>query len=177
MIIRRLLPSDVAAYRRIRLRGLRESPEASGSSYGEEMKRPVKSFASRLEHTRAKWTYGAFEGQRLVGILSLIRDEREKERHKAAIVGMYVDSRVRRRGIGRCLLKRAIETARQLRGLRRVRLAVVESNRSALSLYASAGFKVYGREEEALLVSGKFYSELFLVRTLFKSKRPTEDPH
>jgi RimJ/RimL family protein N-acetyltransferase len=166
MIIRRLSPADAAAYRRLRLRGLRSNPEAFGSSYGEEAKRPVKAFARRLERTRATWTFGAFEGRRLVGVLSLIRAERRKERHKAEIVGMYVDPAVRRKGIGRALLRRAVETAHTLAGLRRVRIAVVEANRPALGLYESAGFRVYAREEDALLVRGRLYSMLFLVRTL-----------
>ena len=170
MIIRRLSPSDVAAYRRLRLRGLRKNPEASGSSYGELVKWSVKDFASELEQTRTKWKFGAFIGRRLVGAVSLIRDERIKERHKAAIVGMYVDFHIRRKGVGRGLLMRAIETAQQLRGLRRVRLAVVESNKPALRLYRTAGFKVYGREKEALLVNGRFYSDLLLVRTVLRSR-------
>ncbi len=166
MIIRRLSPADAAAYRRVRLRGLRENPEAFGSSYGEEARRPVKMFAGRLERTRATWAFGAFEGRRLVGVLSLIRAERRKERHKAEIVGMYVDPAARRKGIGRALLGRAVKTARTLPGLRRVRIAVVESNRPALRLYESEGFKIYAREEDALLVRGMLYSMLFLFRTL-----------
>ena len=157
---------DVADYRRLRLRGLRESPAAFGSSYDEEVKRPVKTFIARLEQTAGKWTFGAIDNERLVGVLSLIREGRKKERHKASILGMYVDRTMRRKGIGRELLKRAIETAHRFRGLRQVRLAVVEANRPALRLYESAGFKVYGREEAALFVAGKFYSELFLIRRL-----------
>jgi ribosomal protein S18 acetylase RimI-like enzyme len=170
MTIRRLSPSDVRAYRRIRLRGLRMNPEAFGSSYGEQTKQPLKVFAGQLERTLTRWMFGAFVGRQLVGVVGLKRDERAKERHKAEIVGMYVDSDMRRKGIGRSLLLRAFETARRLRGIRRVRLAVVESNKSALRLYKAAGFEVYGREEEALLVSGKFYTELFLSRRVARSR-------
>jgi ribosomal protein S18 acetylase RimI-like enzyme len=61
------------------------------------------------------------------------------------------------------LIHRILETARELKGLRQVRLAVVEVNKSALRLYESAGFEIYGREEAALRVGGKFYTELFLA--------------
>ena len=166
MTIRRLSPPDAAAYRRLRLRGLRESPEAFGGSYAEEARRPLKAFAGRLRRARAAWTFGAFEGGRLVGVLSLIRAERRKERHKAEVVGMYVDSGMRRRGIARALLARAVATAHGLRGLRRVKIAVVESNTPALRLYECAGFRVYGREEDALLVGGRFYAMLLLDRAL-----------
>jgi len=166
MIIKRLSRMDVVAYRRLRLRGLRESPTAFGSSHSEEAKRPLEAFSARLEHSATKWVFGAFERGRLVGIVSLVRESKPKERHKASIYGMYVDRKARRNGIGRQLLNRVIETARGLKGLRQVRLAVVESNKPAFRLYESAGFEIYGREEAALCVSGKFYSELFLAYRL-----------
>jgi GNAT superfamily N-acetyltransferase len=166
MLVRRLSSSDVVAYRRIRLLGLRKNPEAFGSSYSDEAKRPLKAFLYRLKLTDNIWTFGAFENDRLVGVVSLVREERAKERHKASIYGMFVDPRNRRKGIGRELIKRAIKTARQLRGLRQVRLGVVASNRPALGLYQSFGFGIYGRESAALLVGKRFYSELFLVRRI-----------
>ncbi len=163
MTIRRLSPSDITEYRRLRLRGLRESPAALGSSYSEEVKRPAGAFVDRLRQAPGRWTMGAFDNDQLVGVLRLIREDKIKERHKASIFGMYVDRRWRRKGIGRALLKHAIEIARRLRGLKQVKLAVVEGNHPALHLYETAGFKVYGREVAALYVGGGYYSELFLV--------------
>jgi GNAT superfamily N-acetyltransferase len=177
MVIQRLTPSDVVEYRRIRLRGLRESPTAFGSSYEEEVKRPIEMFVARLEQADGKWAFGAFENNRIVGVVTLIREDGEKERHKASIFGMYVEPEMRRKGIARELLGRAIATARRVRGLKQLRLSVVETCRPALRLYKSEGFKVYGREEDALLVSGAFYTELLLVRKLrrlsSRSPRPT----
>ena len=170
MTIRRLTPADVSAYRRIRLRGLRECPAAFGSSYAEEVKRPRAAFAHRLAQTPARWTLGAFEAGRLVGVLSLVRETRAKEKHKAAIYGMYVERPSRRTGIGRALVAHALATARQLRGLRQVRLAVVASNLAARRLYAAAGFTVYGREAAALFVAGRYHAELFLVRRLRRGR-------
>jgi ribosomal protein S18 acetylase RimI-like enzyme len=164
MTLRRLSPLDATEYRRLRLRGLRESPTAFGSSYAEEVKRPLKAFVARLEQTPTKWTFGAFENERLVGVVTLIREEKRKEKHKASIFGMYVDRKERRKGVGRELLNFVLEAARRMRGLKQLRLAVVEGNRPARCLYEGAGFKTYGREEAALCVAGKFYSELFLVR-------------
>ena len=163
MVIERLSPLQVTAYRRLRLRGLRESPTAFGSSHAEEAKFPLKTFAARLEPSPAKWVFGAFEGKRLVGVVTLIREDKRKERHKASIYGMYVEPKLRRKGVGRQLIARALDTARRLRGLKQVRLCVVEANLPARRLYESVGFTVYGREEDALLVAGKFHAELLLV--------------
>jgi len=163
MIIKRLSPADATAYRRLRLRGLRESPAAFGSSYGEEAKRPLKAFAARLESSADRWVFGAFVGGRLIGVVTLIREEKKKERHKASIYGMFVDPKVRQQGIGAQLITRVMATARRMRGLKQIRLGVVESNRPARRLYENAGFEVYGREKDALLVAGRFHAELLLV--------------
>ena len=180
MIIRRLLPADAEVFRRLRLRGLRESPASFGSSYREETKRPASAFVTRLELSMANWVFGAFEQDRLVGVVALVREEQTKEHHKASVFGMYVDARMRRKGIGRALMTIVLQVARELRGLRQVRLSVVESNRAALRLYESLGFKVYGREEAALLVSGRFFTELLLVRRVFRrspTRRQSQRPH
>jgi ribosomal protein S18 acetylase RimI-like enzyme len=166
MNIRRLSPPDAIAYRRLRLRGLRQSPMAFGSSHAEEAKYPLAVFEARLQQSATKWAFGAFAGEQLVGVVTLIRDGKPKARHKASIYGMYVERKMRRNGLGRQLLSRALEAARRMPGLRQVRLAVVEGNRPALRLYESAGFKIYGREEAALRVAGKLYAELFLAHRL-----------
>ena len=127
---------------------------------------PRKAFVARLEQTEAKWVFGALENKRLVGVVTLIREGHLKEKHKASIYGLYVDRRMRGKGIGRLLLDRVIQTAHGLPKLKQVRLAVVEGNDPALQLYAAAGFKVYGREADALFVRGKFYAEYFLALRL-----------
>ncbi len=172
MIIKRLSRLDVRAYRLIRLRGLRQCPTSFGSSYSEDAKRPLREFAGLLTRAAHKWTFGGFEGERLVGVVTLVRDQRRKERHKASIVGLYVDPSMRRKGVARALLSHAMETARKMRGLRQLRLSVTEANQSAVQLYRSLGFSIYGREEDALYVRGAFHAELLLAR--FIEKQPNQ---
>lgn len=49
-------------------------------------------------------------------------------------------------------------------GLRQVTLAVTAGNESAVALYRSMGFEVYGREPHALLVDGVLHDDLQMVR-------------
>lgn len=168
--IRRLGPSDAQAFRRLRLEALRESPTAFGSSYGEEARRPLSSFRKRLERRPGQWVFGRVDRRTLVGVIRLTREENKTERHKASIHGLYVASTQRRRGIARQLLEKAIETAAKLKGIRQIRLAVVTSNGAAIALYRRAGFEAYGKEDEALLISGQFYTELLMVKRLGKSR-------
>jgi RimJ/RimL family protein N-acetyltransferase len=153
-------------YRRLRLRGLRNSPAAFGSSYAEERRRPLKALTERLEETPANWTFGAFEDGRLVGVLSLIRETRKKKSHKASIFGMYVDEKMRRKGIGKQLVATAIETARCIRGVTQINLSAIDGNVPALRLYKSFGFKIHGTEDRSLFVAGRFHAEHFLALKL-----------
>lgn len=166
MIIRKLTPAHASDYRRLRLHGLKESPAAFGSSYEEEVTRPIIAFESRLERKRGKWTLAAFQETSMVGVLSFVRHDKRKERHKASIYGMYVKKSMRGMGIGRGLLEKTIEGARRLPRLRQINISVVESNRAALNLYESVGFTIYGREEAALFVGRKYYTELYLALRL-----------
>ena len=162
MKIKRLSPSDAAAYRMLRLQGLKECPAAFGSSYQEEKPKGIALYRGRLARSADKWVFGAFDGDRLIATATLVRDTHLKSRHKANIYAMYVDPKFRRRGIGRALLERCIRRAKAMRGVSKVGIAVVESNASAVALYASLGFAAYAREPDALRVSGTSYPELFM---------------
>src|SRR5215218_4555446 len=113
--IRPLGPSDAAAYRAVRLRGLRDSPEAFGSTYDEEIGSLVDAVAARITPAGApacRVVFGAFDGDVLVGIAGCYQESKAKVRHKAVIWGMYVAPEARGQRVGRRLLERAIEEAR-----------------------------------------------------------------
>jgi RimJ/RimL family protein N-acetyltransferase len=78
----------------------------------------------------------------LVGRLSLGRDPHPASRHVADL-GLMVAASHRRRGIGRALLDRAIEWAREV-GVRKLELHVFPHNEAALALYESVGFEREG---------------------------------
>jgi ribosomal protein S18 acetylase RimI-like enzyme len=90
------------------------------------------------------FTLGAFEGERLVGMVSFWRPAAVKFHHCGDITAMYVIPEARGRGIGRALLLEALSRARTLAGLEQVHLAVTSANTAARALYASVGFQNYG---------------------------------
>jgi RimJ/RimL family protein N-acetyltransferase len=174
MQVRLLTEADAAAYRQIRLRGLREDPAAFGSSYEEEVERPLEFTAEWL---RAKqlgpdsFALGAFdEREELLGVLSFTRVPRLKEQHKAMIHGVYVIAEARGRGLGRSLVAETLARARQSPGLTQVQLSVVTCQTAARALYAAFGFVPYGLERQALTLDGEFLDEEHLV--LFLRERP-----
>lgn len=172
MITRRLTPEDAPAYRRLRLYGLREFPTAFGASYKEESVRPLEFFTQRLAPGADVWVQGAFKGNRLIGVVTVVRDSQLKARHKAAIYAMYIAPAFRGMGLGRLLITQAVEIARGMEGVRQVRIGVVSSNRPAYQLYRSLGFVEYGKEPQAWLIDGKFYDETMLVLRFQRRRTP-----
>ncbi|MEM5018438.1 GNAT family N-acetyltransferase [Metabacillus indicus] len=162
MNIRILNGHDAAAYRGIRLEGLKSSPEAFGSSYEEELLYTIDFFKARLdaEHT---FTFGAFDGDALAGVVTLVPETKAKLKHKASIFAMFVSPAYRGKGIGRKLMKSAIKHAGQLEDTEQLQLSVVSSNQSARHLYSSLGFSVYGYEKRALKANGIYFDEEHMV--------------
>lgn len=87
MDVRRLSPADAAAYQAIRLAGLREAPSAFAASYEEESSLPLSTYQERLAALPDRGSFGAFDGQNLVGIVTLGRESKSRLLHKAHIWG------------------------------------------------------------------------------------------
>ena len=111
MHIRRLVPSDVAAFQALRLTALREQPAAFGSSFEEECVTPIATIEGRLQPDSERKMFGAFEGGALVGIVGVGREAAVKLRHKGFIRAMYVAKEQRGKGLGRALMEHALAFA------------------------------------------------------------------
>jgi putative acetyltransferase len=74
----------------------------------------------------------------VVARMSVARDPHPASRH-VADVGLFVDEAHRRQGVGRLLLRQAVEWARSS-GIRKLELHVFPWNAPAIALYESFGF-------------------------------------
>jgi RimJ/RimL family protein N-acetyltransferase len=162
MHIRRLTPEDATAFQALRLAALLEAPTAFGSSYEEEREFSQSVIEGRLATRPDRGSFGAFEGNELVGLIALGRESHRKLEHKALIWGMYVAPSARGKGVGRALLLEALTLARGVPGIRQVNLFVNANNQSAIRLYESVGFKVFGHEPDAMLIDGELHDELHM---------------
>jgi RimJ/RimL family protein N-acetyltransferase len=161
--VRVLTVDDAAIMKALRLRALREEPEAFGSSWEEENARPLEQTIARLQASDTT-AFGAFDDDgALVGMVRLWRQDGVKSQHKAAIISMYVAPEVRGRGLGRMLLEAAITRARETPGVEQLILAVVTVNTPARNLYLSLGFEPYGREPLALKLGDRYLDEELMV--------------
>ncbi|WP_144140679.1 GNAT family N-acetyltransferase [Paraburkholderia sp. BCC1884] len=162
VVIRQLGPADRDEYFQLRLRGLKAHPESFGQSYEENLAKGATQYETILQGARAAEgdvLLGAYlaTGTPLIGIVGLIRSQRDKERHKASVVGMYVAPEGGGRGAGRALLAELLTRVAQIDGLRQIQLMVGSHNEAARKLYESVGFRKYGCEVGALQVGGVFY--------------------
>lgn len=155
MQIRRLTPADATLYRSLRLRALREHPDAFTSSHEEDSTHPVEVAAARLA-AHAFW--GAYRAGELYGFVGLEREPRPKNRHKATVVGMYVAGEAAGQGVGRALLDALLAHAR-IAGLESLVLTVTDGNAAALHLYEQAGFRSFGVEPDAIRVNGRSFAK------------------
>lgn len=90
MEIRRLTAADWEAYRALRLEALEQSPEAFAADLSEQVDRPDEYWQSRAAGSAHSFMIGAFHQSRMVGMAGLVREERQKTRHKADVIAVYV---------------------------------------------------------------------------------------
>lgn len=168
MTIRPLDTADAAAYQRLRLLALRESPTAFSASYEDEVGRPLDDVAARIAPAKdgSICMLGVFVRDELAGFVAIVRPQRAKLRHAVELAGMYVAPAHRRRGLGRALLDAAIAHARSFDGVRQVKLGVNTANAAAVALYRSVGFERYGTEPDALCVDGTFHAAAHYILRL-----------
>jgi len=149
----RLLPDDGwAAFRDIRLEGLRREPTAFGSSAELEEGFGDAWFQQTL---RTNFVFAALRDGAIVGVAAWRRAAVPKLAHVGSVWGMYVRPSERGRGTGAALLRALIAHAAQ--SVEALKLSVVVDNGSAARLYDRCGFVPYGVEKRTLKVGDRYY--------------------
>ncbi len=163
---------DIAAFQSLRLRGLRETPDAFGATYDEFMHEAPSTILERTltkESFPERFVLGAFDSDNsLVGVVGCYRESRQKSRHKAWVWGMYVAPEMREQGTGKQLMQALLVRCATISGIEQVHLAVVTTNVAARHLYESLGFRVYGIEPHALKDGERYMDEAFMSFSLLR---------
>jgi phosphoribosylglycinamide formyltransferase 1 len=169
VLVRVLRPTDVDAFRRVRLSALQREPTAFSSSFEIELAQPDK-FRERLRGATDSLVMGAFVSDELVGIAGFHREVAPKRRHAGTVTGMFVDEHHRGRGVGRRLLDAIVQHARSLEGLEQLELSVTAGNVPARRLYEALGFRAWGTQPRALRVANVDYAEDHMLLELHASE-------
>jgi RimJ/RimL family protein N-acetyltransferase len=168
--IRLLTPADAASYRAIRLAGLKDAPEAFGSTFEAEVVKPLAWFFERLT---ASQIFGVFCDREILGVAGFAVREGEKEAHKGLLWGMYVRPEARGTGVARRLVEAVIDFARSRVEL--IQLSVVVGNEPARRLYSRLGFVEYGIERNSLKFGTRYYDEILMAKQLTVPEEETVD--
>ncbi len=166
MEFRRLSAADAEAFRRVRLHGLQESPQAFSADYELSAMQPVEHFASRLQDEVDTFVLGAFVDGQLVGVGGFYREDGPKLRHKGVIWGVYVMPGHRSGGLGRRLISEIIANAAQAPDIQQINITVTAANERARQLYHAMGFEPWGLERRALWIDGQYYDDEHMVMFL-----------
>ena len=149
--------SDAESFSALRRAVTADNPIPMGLSLEEELTRSIEGFRAQLSYPEPNAAFGAFRNDELVGSAAVAWPSKfASSRHKVDLWGVFVTPGARGRGIGRALVREAVQHAFS-NGVRRVNLLVYVPNEPALHLYQSLGFRQYGTEPEAVFLSGSYY--------------------
>ena len=166
--VRRIEPDDGDLLRELRLRSLRDAPEAFGQTVEDATAREVEDWQQLARQSsageRRAWFIAEDESGRPAG---LVQGRRRPPEH-LLIFSMWVDPSVRRSGVGRQLIE-AVEAWALMWGGRHSVLWVFGTNEPALRFYRRLGFEVELEGPDA--ESGRTYGALAMARRILPPER------
>lgn len=167
MIIALLTEPDAERYRALMLEAYALAPDAFTSTTAERVAEPLSWWTRRVASPDGLSTvFGAFEGPELVGAVALEFFARARTRHKAHLIGLYVQPGARGHGTGRALVEGALAHLNTRTGITSVVLTVTEGNGSAIRLYQRAGFAAFGTEPIAVQTPGGYQAKVHMWRAI-----------
>ena len=141
------MPGEFALVRDLRLRALRDAPAAFGTTLDEGLQQSNadwQSLAASMTGSARNAMFVARMGDEFVGSTYALVDR--VEQLTGRIGGMWVDSRYRRRGVGRLMIAEVRKWAAD-HAMNSLRLWVPEDGTTARAFYQSVGFSVTSRRQ------------------------------
>ncbi|MEU1406209.1 GNAT family N-acetyltransferase [Streptomyces sp. NPDC005728] len=115
-------------------------------------------------HLPQDYLVAELEGH-IAGYIRLVLSPLLPSAHVRQIQGLVVSDAARGHGVGRALVRAAVQEARR-RGARRITLRVLGHNTPARRLYEAEGFVIEGVLPEEFLIEGKYVDDVLMGRAL-----------
>lgn len=160
-IIRKLVEVDAEIYREIRLEMLEKHPESFGENFSNASQKDIDFYKSRIINSVI---YGAFLGEKLVGVAGYYIPQEKAYQHKAMIWGVYVQEGYRGHKLSQNLILENLNDCKNF--VEQAFLRVSAENIPAISVYKNVGFQEYGREPQSRKIGNKYFDELSMVKFL-----------
>jgi ribosomal protein S18 acetylase RimI-like enzyme len=144
ILIHTVSATNASVLKSIRLHALRDSPTAFSSTFSRESSFSDNDWLQRASNSisESSVAYLAMDMDIACGIVRGSSDDQDSS--VIWVESMWVAPSHRRNGIGRMLVNRVLDWARD-RNAREVKLEVTNSNESAIPFYQSLGFKLTGK--------------------------------
>jgi ribosomal protein S18 acetylase RimI-like enzyme len=158
--IRQLTPEDARNLQEVRLEALKLYPENYTATYEVESQYNTAWYEDLLNQ---QTVFGAFNAQEgLFATACLTPHAWDRSQHKATLRMVYVRASQQGKGVARALTTAALEIASQR--FEQVLLSVESHNATAIHLYASLGFQIYGHEPHAIkMPDGRYLDDVLMI--------------
>lgn len=134
-------PTDWEIYKNLRLRALKEDPQAYYSTYADNVTRPNDFWMARLNDAakgQTQWLVFAKLQRKVVGMMGAFA---EKEIDNAHIISVYVAPEARGQGISKLLMHDLISKIKQNKLIKKITVEVNPIQLPAFNLYKNSGFE------------------------------------
>lgn len=98
-------------------------------------------------------------------------EPKEKLRHVANVVSVYVRPVYRQQGLGKKLLEAVLDHIKTQPQIKKIQLGVITTQLEAYRLYQSLGFKKVGELRKSVRVLEDFYDEYLMEIILWSGRR------
>jgi ribosomal protein S18 acetylase RimI-like enzyme len=161
--IRLLNERDAQTLWNFRMLALQSDPWSFVESPEELQKIPVAEYATRLSANKTdhaeNFVYGAFEQEKLLGMVGFYQEQLLKRRHKGWIWGVFVAPQARGQGLAKKLMRATIDSATKIPGFEIILLTVSVGQTVPRRLYESLGFRSIGIEPQGLKIGSDHLDE------------------
>jgi ribosomal protein S18 acetylase RimI-like enzyme len=121
-------------------------------------------YVRHIEHNNYAQFFALDSGS-VVGWCDILPKQFEGLQH-VGVLGMGVIATHRRQGIGRQLLRLALDHAKRVNKIEKVELEVFKSNTAAIKLYAREGFGVEGEKIDSRKLDGAYDNIVLMGKKL-----------
>ncbi len=156
----------------IKLEAFDKEPYAFNASKEDAIFWPDSYWFNMSEQYRlqqSKFARFAEINNQIVGIVTAEIMLLPKNRHTAEIYDVYVKKEYRGQGISKKLIGNIIEAVLQNSEVTKLRLAVIETQKSAIKIYKELGFEQVGTFKKDIKVNDEYFDKIWMEKFISKT--------
>lgn len=165
IVIKEASPEDYSEIKELMLSALKNDPFAFSTEHSEYVNNSEMWWNNYLFPYLYKSNAKLFIAKQVknpIGIIGIIYDSKERRKHVASLVWVYVESLYRGKGIASMLIDYALLDIKSKKTIKKVSLLVNNTQTNAINLYRKYGFVEVGQLKNELLIKDKYINEYIM---------------